>query len=169
MKNGLLIADSGPLFSMALIDKLHILDHLFDGVKIPGAVWEEITFDNTKPDFIKLTGYLKNKIHQIEGVNELTFLMDYGESEAIVLYKELKADFLLIDDKKARKIAENTGIRCIGLIGLLAVAKQKMLIDKLKPLFEKFLKNIRYYAIELLNEVLKDSGEEPIKYIDLKP
>lgn len=29
---------------------------------------------------------MKNKIHQIEGSNELTFVMDYGESEAIVLY-----------------------------------------------------------------------------------
>ncbi|MDD2633089.1 MAG: hypothetical protein RBR47_09825 [Bacteroidales bacterium] len=106
---------------------------------------------------------MKNKIHQIEGSNELTFAMDYGESEAIVLYNELKADFLLIEDKKARKIAENTGVHCIGLNGLMAVAKQKMLIDKLKPLFEKFLKNQRFYAIELLNEVLIENGEEPIK------
>ncbi|MCK9271218.1 MAG: hypothetical protein RBR47_09820 [Bacteroidales bacterium] len=48
MKNGLLIADSGSLFSLALIDKLNILDHLFDDVKIPRAVWDEIAFDNTK-------------------------------------------------------------------------------------------------------------------------
>ena len=86
MKNGLLIADSGSLFSLALIDKLNILDHLFDDVKIPRAVWDEITFDNTKQYFIKLTNYMKNKIQQIEGSNELTFVMDYGESEAIVLY-----------------------------------------------------------------------------------
>lgn len=86
MKNGLLIADSDPLFSLALIDKLNILDQLFDDVKIPRAVWDEITFDNTKQYFIKLTNYMKNKIQQIEGSNELTFVMDYGESEAIVLY-----------------------------------------------------------------------------------
>jgi predicted nucleic acid-binding protein len=37
------------------------------------------------------------------------------------------------------------------------------LIDRLKPLFKKLLKNKRFYARELLNEVLKDNGEEPIK------
>ncbi len=34
MKNGLVIADAGPIFSLALIDKLDILDKLFDEVKI---------------------------------------------------------------------------------------------------------------------------------------
>jgi predicted nucleic acid-binding protein len=33
--------------------------------------------------------------------------MDYGESEAVILYEEMSGNFLLIDDKKARKIAEN--------------------------------------------------------------
>ncbi len=37
---------------------------------------------------------------------KLSFLLDYGESESIILYNELQADFLLIDDKKARNIAE---------------------------------------------------------------
>jgi predicted nucleic acid-binding protein len=39
MKNGLVIADSGPIFSLALIDKLEILNELFDEIKIPTAVW----------------------------------------------------------------------------------------------------------------------------------
>jgi uncharacterized protein len=42
MKNGLVIADSGPLFSLALINRLDILTELFDEVKIPQAVWNEI-------------------------------------------------------------------------------------------------------------------------------
>jgi hypothetical protein len=40
--------------------------------------------------------------------------MDYGESEAITLYKELNANFLLIDDRKARLIAESMKVNCIG-------------------------------------------------------
>lgn len=38
MKNGLVIADSGPIFSLALIDKLDLLDKLFEDVKISHAV-----------------------------------------------------------------------------------------------------------------------------------
>ena len=43
MKNGLVISDSGPIFSLAIIDKLGILDELFDEIYIPKAVWEELT------------------------------------------------------------------------------------------------------------------------------
>jgi uncharacterized protein len=164
MKNGLVIADSGPIFSLALIDKLDILSALFDDVKIPQAVWNEITYDKTKPDFQKLYYFFKDKTCEIKGLNELSFLMDYGESESLILYKELQADFLLIDDKKARKIAENLDINCIGLIGLLSIAKDKGLIGGLKPIFETFLQNKRFYSVDLLNALLVSKGEETIDY-----
>jgi predicted nucleic acid-binding protein len=162
MKNGLVIADSGPIFSLSLIDKLDILHGLFDDIKIPQAVWNEITYDKTKPDYQKLYNFFKDKTCQISGLNELTFMMDSGESESLILYKELHADFLLIDDKKARNIAENFGINCIGIIGVLSIAKDKGLIEKLKPLFEAFLQNKRFYSVELLNAVLISKGEDII-------
>lgn len=159
MKNGLVIADSGPIFSLALIDKLDILNTLFDDIKIPQAVWNEITYDKTKPDYQKLYHFFKDKICQIKGLNELSFLMDYGESESLILYKELQADFLLIDDKKARNIAETLDIKCIGTIGLLSIAKDQGFIGNLKPIFETFLQNKRYYSIDLLNAILISKGE----------
>jgi hypothetical protein len=162
MKNGLVIADSGPIFSLALIDKLDVLYGLFDYIRIPQAVWNEITYDETKQDYKKLYNFFKDKTCQISGINELTFVMDYGESESLILYKELQADFLLIDDKKARKIAENLDINCIGLIGLLSIAKEKGLIAKLRPIFDKFLQNKRFYSVDLLNAVLMAKGEEII-------
>src|ERR1035437_5415082 len=136
MKKGLVIADSGPVFSLALIDKLDILTDLFDDIRIPQAVWNEITFNKSKQDYRKLYNFFIDKTCQISGINELLFVMDYGESESLILYKELKADFLLIDDKKARRIAESLDIKCIGIIGLLTIAKDKGIIEKLKPLFE---------------------------------
>ena len=33
MKNGLVIADSEPIFSLAIIDKLDLLSELFDEIK----------------------------------------------------------------------------------------------------------------------------------------
>lgn len=162
MKNGLVIADSGPIFSLALIDKLDILNPLFDDVKIPQAVWKEITSDKTKADYPKIFDFFKDKTCNISGINELIFVMDYGESESLILYKELQADFLLIDDKKARRIAESLNVNCIGILGLLSIANDKGLIPGLKPVFESFLKNKRYYSIELLNAILISKGEDLI-------
>ena len=78
------------------------------------------------------------------------------------MYKELHADFLLIDDKKARSIAENFGINCVGTIGLLSIASDKGFVDNLKPLFDLFLQNHRYYSVELLNAILLQKGESEI-------
>lgn len=164
MKNGLVIADAGPIFSLALINKLDILDSLFDNIKIPQAVWNEISIDDSKPFYNRIFPYFNNKVEQIKGFNELTFIMDYGESESVILYKELNANYLLIDDKKARNIAENFNINCIGTLGLLSIAKDKGLIESLRPLFLIFLSNKRYYSIDLLNTILSQKGESKINY-----
>jgi hypothetical protein len=87
--------------------------------------------------------------------------MDFGESEAVILFREQQADILLIDDKKARDIAESFSIKCVGVIGLLAFAKEKGIISALKPLFIQLLLNKRFYSIGLLNTVLIKYTEAP--------
>jgi len=72
---------------------------------------------------------------------------------------------LLIDDKKARLIAENLGIQCVGTIGILSIAREKGLLSELKPLFRMFLNNKRYYSIKILNEILTKHGEEGLESI----
>ena len=163
MKNGLVISDSGPIFSLAVIDKLDVLNALFDEIYIPKAVWDELTLDKTTPYYQKIAAFFKDKVREIAGFNELTFIMDYGESESVKLYRELGADYLLIDDKKARSIAENFGIQCVGTIGVLSTAKDKGIIGVLKPLFEMLLAHKRYYSLGLLNAILVKHGEEEIQ------
>lgn len=164
MKNGLVISDSGPVFSLAIIDKLSILDKLFDEIYIPKAVWEELTINKTTEQYHRIVEYFKDKVKETSGFNELTFVMDYGESESVLLYKELNADYLLIDDKKARDIAENFGIKCIGTIGILSIARDKGIIGELRPFFVSFIENKRYYSLKLLNAILKNHNEEEIEY-----
>ncbi len=162
MKNGIVIADAGPIISLALIDKLHILDVIFDEVKIAEAVWIEVTRNKNKRFVDSIRVYFKDKVCKIKSFNELTFIMDYGESESLILYNESKADFLLIDDKKARNIAENLGARCIGTLGLLSIAKDKNILPELRPIFIEFLRQKRFYALPLMNMILEQQNEERI-------
>ena len=162
MKNGIVIADAGPIFSLATINRLDLLDLLFHDVKIPIAVWDEITLNKSTVIYGEIENFFKNKVCRIKGFNELNFVMDYGESESVILYNELQADFLLIDDKKARNIAENFGINCIGTIGVLVAAKNKGFIRELRPLFKTFLENKRFYSLTLLNHALTQLKEEPL-------
>lgn len=47
MNNGLAIIDSGPVFSLAAIKKLELPAKLFDEIRIPKAVWLEVTLNKS--------------------------------------------------------------------------------------------------------------------------
>jgi predicted nucleic acid-binding protein len=110
----------------------------------------------------KTEKFFSNRTSKISSSNELTLFMDYGESEAVILYKELNADFLLIDDKKARRIAENFEINCIGTLGILSVAKDKKFLNELRSYFKLLLEHNRYYSLDLLNYLLDKQGERKL-------
>ena len=158
----IIISDTGPLISLAGIDKLYLLEELYGDIYIPQAVWDEIQplielFDI--PDVKKY----ETKIKKLATKNIYADFADYGESEAIVLYKELNANYLLIDDSEARTFAENHSINCMGALAVLIDAKNAGLIGALRPLFEMLLANNRYYSILLLNRILQENNEMQIE------
>ena len=158
----IVVADTGALISLGLVGQLDQIANVFGEVYIASAVWKEIQ-DYTNPDFDSVLSQLESRVISIQSKNYLSVIMDYGESESVILYEELKADYLLIDDSKARKIAESLDVNCIGSIGLLIRAKQKGLISELKPIFEEWLENERYFSMTLLNSILKQIGETAIE------
>jgi uncharacterized protein len=155
----LLIADTSPLISLIVINELNILKKLFPDFSLPLAVWNELESHNQLKSFEKELDFL-NKHTRIPISKPITIPgIDVGETEAIQLYVEMDADILLIDDKKARAIAELMDIKCIGTLALLTLAKRKGIVKTLKPLFIKLLKHKRYYSKRLINEVLLINDE----------
>jgi predicted nucleic acid-binding protein len=71
----------------------------------------------------------------------------------------MNADYLIIDDRAARRTAETHGIRCLGTLAVLAKAKELNLISHLRPLFSVLLSCNRYYKKDLLNSLLAAYGE----------
>lgn len=159
----LVIADTGALISLGLVGHIDLIEKVFGDFYISNAVWEELQ-DYENPGFEKnLLSHLEKRVVKIKSRNYLSVIMDYGESESVILYEELNADYLLIDDNKARIIAESFDLKCIGSIGLLLKAKQKGYVLDLKSVFEKWLENERFFSRKLLNEILIHTGEEPLK------
>ena len=158
----IVIADTGALISLGLVGKIEFIEKIFGDFYIADAVWEELCrYENSDFNDSILQGLQKHVV-SIKSANYLSVVMDYGESESVILYKEMQADYLLIDDSKARTIAETLEIRCIGSIGLLIKAKQEGLIDALKPVFTYWLQNGRYFSRNLLNKVLVQTREEQL-------
>ena len=155
----ILIADSSALVALAIVDKLDTLEILFGSVYIPTAVFNEIS-KKDKPESKKLTDYCKSRVIDVTEQVNFNISLGLGESEAIVLYKEKNADFLLCDDKKAKKFAKTFGINTIGSLGILLKAKEKKLIDSISPLLELLKESNIFIDDKTFALVLKMAGEK---------
>ncbi len=77
-------------------------------------------------------------------MNLLVSEFGQGESEVLVFGNEIKADWVILDDARARTAAISASYRAIGLAGILLLAKQRNLIEDIKPLFDELVdKNFR--------------------------
>ena len=86
--------------------------------------------------------------------------LDPGEAEAIVLAIELKADALLIDEKKGRKIAQEYGIVITGLLGILIDSKAENLIQEVKPILDRLIFEIGFrISPKLYQDILEKVNE----------
>jgi predicted nucleic acid-binding protein len=131
----LIICDSSPLVALSLCKELRLLDTLFSEVIVPEQVYNEINKPG-KPEAGNITAWARGKVRQAgnqQMLQAINLTLDSGESEAIALYWEKAADFLLIDEQRGRKIAAQSGIKIIGTLGVLLLAKRKGFISAIRP------------------------------------
>ena len=146
----IVISDTTPLISFLKIKRLDLLKTLFEIVQIPKSVFAELTENIKYRDEAEI---IKNSmfIHVIDDIDEnyVSLLrrsagLDLGESEAIYLADNKKADLLLMDEARGREVAIRMGIKIMGTIGILGLAYEASLISK--------------EEIKQAIEILRDSG-----------
>jgi predicted nucleic acid-binding protein len=159
----IVIGDSTILIGLAKIEKLGLLQEVFGKIYIPEEVFREVVERGSK----KLGSEIVKEAEWIEWrsvtdkiqVNLLLASLDKGEAEVLGLAKEMKADLLLIDEEKARKGAVIAGFEVMGIVGLLLVAKNLGLIDKIKPHIEELKRKKFRIGDKIVMEGLKKAGE----------
>ena len=129
----LVVSNTSPLTNLLAIDRLQLLSKLYDTVAVPDAVFQEITMDSaevepsqgliTKDEFKSLPWLETKQVDNRDLVKSLLLELDPGESEAIALSVETKAELLLIDERKGRDVARQMGVNPIGLLGILVEAR----------------------------------------------
>ena len=58
-------------------------------------------------------------------------------------YKEMNADYVLIDENIGYKIAKNSGLKVIRTLSILLLAKERKIITQIKPLLDEMILNVR--------------------------
>ena len=95
----------------------------------------------------------------IDPQSVLAYGLDPGEPAVLALAEEHDARLVIIDEKDARKEAQRIGLQVKGTIGVLLEAKQKGLIDEIRPLLERLWANGMHLGQSVIDDALQRAGE----------
>ena len=88
----------------------------------------------------------------------LKMMIDDGEAEAIALSQEQKCRIIL-DDRQARRVGQNMGLRVIGTVGILILAKQRGILSTIRPVLQNLDDTGFYISAALKDEALRLAEE----------
>jgi predicted nucleic acid-binding protein len=160
----IVVSDTSPVLNLARIGRLELLRLLYRQVLIPSAVYRELTDfkSDLAPaiDLASMPWLIVAAAADQNRVQELREDLDPGEAEAIVLAIERRADLLLVDERRGRRMAAAAGLTVTGLLGVVATAKRAGLIGLAKPVLDDLIQIARFWiGPDLYAEVLTELGE----------
>ncbi len=147
------IIDTSIVIALSNIGRLELLRELFPNVLVPKAVAEE--YGEPLPSWIEVLEVKHKHLVQV--------LLEYlhrGEAEAIALAVELQGVVIALDDKKARRAARRLGLRVIGTLGILILAKKKGLLSDLREEIGKLLHTSFWLSQDVIQEALKRAEKD---------
>ena len=156
----IVVADAGPLIALGRLGALHLLPDLFAEVQVTATVLAECA---ARPGFIDAQrieqavrdGWLKPCTDQFE---KPSGRLDPGEASPIARALEIDAG-LLLDDRAAVVYARALGLKVIGTLGLLVLAKRRGLIEQVAPLIGQLQGGGHYLGPSAVQAALHAAGE----------
>ena len=125
-----IISDTSCFIILTNIGELELLHKLYGQVVTTIDIASE--YGETLPGWVEIVTVTDKSNQQL-----LELQIDKGESSAIALALETPNSPIILDDNKARKIANQLGLTYTGTIGVIVKAKLQGLIPSIKPIIEK--------------------------------
>jgi uncharacterized protein len=152
MREPVTVANSSCLIALDSIDQLELLRQLYQIVTIPEAVVHEC--GTPLPAWFRIEAVQNKSL-----VKTLRLGLGPGESEAIALAGEVLASRLILDDRKARRAAQQLGLPVVGTLALLLRAKQEDLIPNVREVLDDLAVAEFWISDALRNDTLRRAGE----------
>ncbi len=147
-----IISDTSCIITLSNIGELEILKKLYGRVFITKHVVDE--FQLSLPEWFVVENPKNQDLYL-----SLLPIIGNGESSAIALAYEKKDSLLILDDHKARKIAQKYEIVFTGTLGVILSAKSQGIITEIKPIIERIKKTNFRLSDEVIEKILIQSGE----------
>jgi predicted nucleic acid-binding protein len=157
------ICNTGPIVALSMIDRIDILRHLFEFVAVPEPVHKEI-LEGGATD-AGLANYRKSEWIKVMSLSNpadplLRTSLDAGEAAVIGLARELSVNLVLVDERKARKIARTIyRLHVIGSARVLVEAKRRGLLDNVGACLQAMRDSGYWIGDSIVDTALKQAGE----------
>lgn len=160
----IVIADTSILLNLCRVDQQQLLHSLYQNVVVPASVHQEFEqavryarFSGMVfPKYIHVTTPKTNLQHWAPGAK-----LHQGESDAIALAKDMKADLLLLDERKGRVVAARLEIVVSGLLGILIQARRQGLLKNLSSTLDRLRHEAGFYLSDRhISEALRAVEEK---------
>lgn len=155
------IVNSTPVIGLANIGRLDVLRQMYGTITIPQAVFDEIK----SPSVQRQVNANRDWIC-VEQINDASQKQMYraklhaGEVEVMILAQEKKADLVILDDNAAKKTAKFLGLRVIGTLGILVLAKKRGYIKEVSPVLDALKRDGFFVSDDLCDLVLRQADEK---------
>lgn len=156
------VCNTGPLISLARVNLEWLPFQMFPEVIVPEEVREELLVKDS-PDRTQLEQVLeKARIHPCQTQPDRLLLAELDAGEAAVIMTALQLGFpsVLLDERKARRVATRVyGLQVKGTAGLLVEAKKRGLIEAVRPRLEAMIQRGYFLGPNLVAACLDAAGE----------
>jgi predicted nucleic acid-binding protein len=126
------VADASPLCYLVLIGEIELLPKLFVQVAVPPTVIAELLHEDAPEKVRNWASNLPEWISTAATADVVSGGLEKlqaGERAAIVLAESVRADLILLDEKAARRVAAERGLRVTGILGVLGEAATRGFVD----------------------------------------
>jgi uncharacterized protein len=159
----IVVSDSSPIRALHHLGLLSLCRDLYHTVIIPAAVQQELRRPTSTCPALEIADHAGFEV-RTPGSNPVDLGvpadLDAGETEAIVLAIEMRADLVLMDERKGTEVARQLGLATIGVLGVLLEAKRKGLIDHILPMVDRLVAELRFFVSPTLRQRLVDLARE---------
>jgi len=158
MPKRLVVADSGPLNYLVLIETIDVLPRLFEQILVPTAVYDELAHADAPPPVRAFVAHKPAWLEvrsnpDLSGSETIGSILDEGERAAIALATSIGADLILMDDRSGVEVARRHGLTVTGTLGVLDLAARRGLVD-LATAFAKLKATNFRYPPEIMDALL---------------
>jgi len=160
----IVVSNSSPLVALARIGRLTLLASFYKRILIPVEVQHEVTVagrglpgaeEVRNANWIEV---ISRRAPVQPSLAQACQNLGAGERAAILLAKSLEADLVLLDDWKARRVAQDAGLSVVGCLGILEAGARRGLVSDLRQVYIDLLRHGIRFDIKLLQNSLARLG-----------